>query len=202
MKTIRNRGFTLFEVLVVIVIVAVLGLITFSISQRMIEKAKWTVDVSHMHQIRNGVVARAFENNDRAYTKDEIGKSNYREWKDPLSLCQVLKDYVGETAWLSPAANKRQKKFRNSYAWSTAKDLTSMTLTAIDLEKERKRQEKGTSSGTPLLWNAFNYTLPSVYNVPEATNGPSAASKQYHHRPWKRGTQINMMYLDGSIRTY
>jgi prepilin-type N-terminal cleavage/methylation domain-containing protein len=195
MKSSRHRhrpGFTLTELLVLLVIVAVLALLIFQASSQMIERAKHAVDITRMRQIGQAVTARAFDNNGRAYTKDEIGNSMYREWRDPLSLCQVLEDFLpGRDSWISPAATTRQHKFGNSYAWSVSLNLTSKTLSQID-----------TPRNTLILWNNFGYTLPSVHGVPEgSTAGPRQAPRQYHYRPWKRGRAVNWYYLDGRIET-
>jgi prepilin-type N-terminal cleavage/methylation domain-containing protein len=188
----RSRGFTLTELLVVLVILAVLALIVFQVSSHTINRAKHAVDITRMRHIGSAVIARSVENNGRAYTKDEIGNSMYRAWRDPLSLCQVLDDFLpGEEAWLSPAANKRQRNVGNSYAWSVAPNLTAKTLSQIEKPQN-----------TIVLWNNFGYTLPSVHGVPEGnTAGPRQAPRQYHYRPWNRGRAVNWYYLDGRIET-
>lgn len=188
-----NKGFTLTEVLVAVAIIAVIAIIGFGLASRSIERAKFAVDVSKMREIGSSMIARSVENNDRCYSKDEIGNSMYREWKDPLSLCQVIKDFLpGEGAWIGPAANKRQKIYKNSYAWSVSPNLTTKNLSQIESPRN-----------TILLWNNFGYTLPSVYNVPEgSTAGPRQAAKQYHHRPWNRGSAVNWYYLDGHLETF
>lgn len=192
-RSIVRRGFTLTEMLVVFVIIAVVALLAFQLTSRSIEKAKFAVDLGQMRQIGSAMIARSVENNDRCYSKDEIGNSMYREWQDPLSLCQVLNEYLpGEAAWIGPAANKRQKNYKNSYAWSVSPNLTTKNLSQI-----------ASPRNTILLWNNFGYTLPSVYNVPEgSTAGPRQAPKQYHHRPWNRGRDVNWFYLDGHAETF
>jgi prepilin-type N-terminal cleavage/methylation domain-containing protein len=188
----HNRGFTLAEILVALVIFAVLALIIIQISSHTINRAKHAVDITRIRHIGSAVIARAVENNGRAYNKDEIGNSMYREWRDPLSLCQVLDEFLpGEEAWLSPAANKRHRKYGNSYAWSVSQNLTTKTLSQIEKPQN-----------TIVLWNNFGYTLPSVYGVPEGgTAGPRQAPRQYHYRPWNRGRSVNWYYLDGRIET-
>ncbi len=190
---ISHRDRTLVEVLVVISIIAVLATFVFIFARRSIEKAKHAVDMEKMRQIGNAMVARSVENNNRCYSKDDVGNSMYREWKDPLSLCQVLCEYLpGEDAWISPAANKRQKNLKNSYAWTVSTNITGKALSQIE-----------NPQNNILLWNNFGYTLPSVYNVPEGTTaGPRQAPKQYHHRPWNGGKAANWYYLDGHVETF
>jgi prepilin-type processing-associated H-X9-DG protein len=171
----------------------VIALVIFQMANRSVQRAKHAVDISKMRQIGSAMIARSVENNDRCYSKEEIGNSMYREWKDPLSLCQVLKDYLpGEEAWISPAANKRQKRYSNSYAWSVSPNLTGKTLSQI-----------ASPRNTILLWNNFAYTLPSVHAVPEgSTAGPRQAPRAYHHRPWNGGRDVNWYFLDGHVETF
>ena len=189
----RNRGFTLTEILVTLVVIALIALVVFQMASRSIQRAKQAVDISKMRQIGSAMIARSVENNDRCYTKEDVGNSMYREWRDPLSLCQVLKEYLpGEQAWISPAANKRQKKYSNSYAWSVSPNITGKTLSQIT-----------NPQNTILLWNNFAYTLPSVYGVAEGrTAGPRQAPKAYHYRPWNGRREVNWYFLDGHVETF
>lgn len=190
----RSRGFTLVETLVILAIVSVLALVTFRLSATMREKSQRVVCMGKMRQIGGGMLARAIENNGRMYTKEEIGNSMYREFRDPLSLCQVLEEYAGgESTWMSPGAPRRIVKFKNAYAWSVAGTITQKPLS------ELANPEK-----TTVLWNNFQFTLPSVFNVPEpATKAgprtPSPASK-YRIYPWSEGA--HRLYLDLHIETY
>lgn len=200
-RTQFRAGFTLTEILVVLAIVAFLGVIGFLTASRSLEKARWVVDLGKMRSINNAMLARAVENHDIAYTKQETGNSVYREWKDPMSLCQVLGDYVaGRDAWLSPSANSRHKKYANSYAWSQGSKIS------YDLENPEKSYRTGQvedPSSVLTLWNNFGYTLPSGFNRPESNSvGPKQASKNYHHRPWNGKTAVNWFYLDGHVRTF
>lgn len=189
----QNRGFTLAETLTVLAVIAIVSILGFQMASSSIENAKFAVDIGKMREIGSAMVARSVENNGICYSKDEVGNSMYREWKDPLSLCQVLGEYLpGETAWIGPAANKRQKGYKNSYACSVSPNLTTKNISQI-----------ASPQNTILLWNNFGYTLPSVYNVPEGTTaGPRQAPKQYHYRPWKRGKAVNWYYLDGHVETF
>jgi prepilin-type N-terminal cleavage/methylation domain-containing protein/prepilin-type processing-associated H-X9-DG protein len=200
-KTSFRSGFTLMEILVTLSVIVILSLIAFQFGSRSIEKARWVVDLGMMRSINSAMVARATENNDIAYTKQETGNSVYREWKDPMSLCQILKEYLpGESSWLSPSANSRHKTYKNSYAWSQGSKIS------FDLEKPEKsyRMSQVENPGSVLtLWNNFSYTLPSGFNRAESnTVGPKQASKNFHHRPWNRSSAVNWLYLDGHARTF
>lgn len=194
-------GFTLTEVIVVISIIAVLALIGFRAGSRTIEKARWVVDIGKMRGINSAMIARSMENNGIAYTKQETGNSVYREWKDPMSLCQVLKDHLpGEDAWLCPTSTSRHKVYKNSYAWSQSPKIS------YDLdnpEKSFRTSQIDDPSTVLTLWNNFGYTLPSGFNRPESnTVGPKQAPKNFHFRPWNGKTAVNWFYLDGHVKTF
>lgn len=187
------------EILVVMSITSVLAILIFIITSSLNEKARCVVCMGKMRQIGSAIVARGMENNDVVFTRDEVGNSNYREWRDPLSLCQVLENYLsGHEVWMSPGAHKRAAAFKNSYAWTRALNLTNP-----DPANRPRMDLISKPQNTLLLWNAFNYTLPSIYNVPEggSNGGPRAASSQYHHRPWMRNKAVNWLYLDLHVET-
>jgi prepilin-type N-terminal cleavage/methylation domain-containing protein len=62
-KRNRQLGFTLVELMVVIAIVAVLALIVFGLSSKMIQKAKKVASVNGMRQVAVGTLSYATENN-------------------------------------------------------------------------------------------------------------------------------------------
>lgn len=192
----HGRGLTLLEILIVMVIVAVVAAIAFTVGSRTIEKAKWVSDVSKMRLINNSILARATENNDIAYTKEETGNSVYREWEDPMSLCQILREYMeANGGWLSPSASARHKKFKNSYAWSQAAVISYDPVKNIRLSSENPRS-------VLTIWNNFGYTLPSGFNRPEANKvGPTQAPKNFHQKPWNYKKEANYFYLDGHVET-
>jgi type II secretory pathway pseudopilin PulG len=187
------------EILVVMSITAILSMIIFLLSSSMTDKAKCAVCMGQMRQIGSAMLARGMENQDVLFTRTEVGNSNYREWRDPLSLCQLLQNYLaGDQVWMSPGAHKRARPFKNSYAWTRALNLSNP-----DPENRPRMSLIEKPHNTLLLWNAFNYTLPSIYNVPEggSNGGPRAASSQYHHRPWQRKKAVNWLYLDLHVAT-
>ena len=176
-----------------------LAVVIFIITGSVNEKARRVVCMGKMKQIGSAIVARGMENNDIIYTRDEVGNSSYREWRDPLSLCQVLEGYLsGHEVWMSPGAHQRTAKYKNSYAWTRASNMTNPQP-----DKPAGMRLVDNPNKAPLLWNAFNYTMPSIYNVPEGgtSGGPRSAPKQYHHRPWMRGSAINWLYLDLHVET-
>lgn len=197
----RVAGFTMPEILVTISIVAVLIAIGFQLGKRTISKARQAVDLGVMRTINNAILARTVENNDIAYTKQETGNSVYRQWDDPLSLCQVLKDHLPpEGSWLSPAATDRHKKYKNSYAWSQSKKI-SFDLNSP--ETSYRVSEIENPGNVLTIWNNFGYTLPSGFNRPESNSvGPKQASKNYHYRPWDNETTVHWFYLDGHVATF
>ncbi len=187
-----SHGFTLVELLVIVGISLVLGTLLFSLGAKFREKTLKVVCIGKMRQIGSAVVARAMDNNDIPYTKQEIGNSFYREWRDPLSLCQVLDQYLsGEAVWMSPGAPTRLFKFKNSYCWSVSSALTV---------KEKDGGYTKLDPGTSILWNNFNLTLPSVYSVPEPDNkaGPRTPPARYRIIPWSDG--VHHLRADLAIR--
>lgn len=194
-------GFTLGETLTIILILSALAILIFQMASRSIERAHHAVDILKMRHIHSAIVARAMENNGIAYTKQETGNSVYRQWDDPMSLCQILSGFLsGEEAWMSPSANSRHRKYRNSYAWSQARKIS------FDLENPEKSQ-RTTQIDNPAtvltVWNNFCYTLPSGFNRSETNSvGPKPAAANFHHRPWNRRTAVNWFYLDGHVETF
>jgi prepilin-type N-terminal cleavage/methylation domain-containing protein len=175
------RGFTLSELLIATVVLLALAALIFQLGASFREKSRKVVCIGKMRQIGSAIAGRAMENNDIPYTKDEIGNSFYREWRDPLSLCQVLREYLdGHQVWMSPGAPKRLAKYKNTYCWSVSTRLTS-------------REDGGGYSklkpGDSILWNNFNLTIPSIYNVPEPSNkaGPRNPGARYRIIPWSDG---------------
>lgn len=186
-------GFSLVEILVVLGIASVLVVVTCLMTAQAKEKARWLTCMGKMRQIGSAMIARGMENNDQMYTKEDLGNSNYREWRDPLSLCQLLKDYLpDENVWISPGANKRLKPYKNSYAWSLSTNIVGKRMSAVD-----------NPQNTSLLWNNYCYTVPSVYNVSEGTSvGPKPAGKSFYSYPWNRRKAANWIYMDLHVATF
>lgn len=187
----RKDGFTLVELLVVLAITTVLVTVTFLMLARVREKARKIGCMQNMLQIGSAMIARGMENNGRIYTMEEIGNSSFREWRDPLSLCQILKEHVsGEAVWWSPGANKRLRPVKNSYAWSYNANVAGKPMHMVEKP-----------GSTALLWNSYCYISPSVFNVPEANKGPSPVSKKMYAYPWNRATKAHWIFMDLHIET-
>lgn len=187
---VQTRGFSLMEILIAIVIVAVLASIISVGAARMRDRARQAVDITKMREIGHSLFARAMARNGVMYLPEEVGFSLYRQWKDPLSLCQILEreDYLsGEDAWIGPGANERHVKYKNSYCWAINPAITAELNTA---EKPQTKM---------LFWNNYPYTLPSVVNVPESPKGPRPANAQYYYKPWVGQTKYHGFFLDGHI---
>ncbi len=188
---LSNRGFTLMEMLITIAIIAAVATIATVGAANIREKAKKAVDIAKLRELGHSVLARGMANNGTLYTKAEVGASLYRQWDDPLSLCQILdrEDFLGaENTWIGPLANERHLKYKNSYIWSV-NDKMTVNFTMVE-EPEKKM----------ILMNNYPYTLPSVKNVPETgSNGPRPASAQYRRFPWNGGTKYHAFMLDGHV---
>lgn len=193
MKPTSSKAFTLVELLVTIVILAILATIGFSGYNAIKLKALCVKDIAQMRKIGNGVLARAAENNGYFYTREEIGNSSFRAYEDRFSLCQVIDPWLeDEQVWMSPRPNPKLVRYGNTYAWSRAPDVTQKSL---GMQKNLGK--------LLLIWNAHTFTIPSVRNVAETASngGPRNASKQYYYYPWKNGTAINWLYADGHVET-
>lgn len=183
-------GFSLMEILVALAIIATLASIISVGVARMRDRARQAVDITKMREIGHCLFARGMARNGVMYLPEEVGFSLYRQWKDPLSLCQILEreDYLtGEDAWIGPGANERHVKYKNSYCWAINPSITAELTTAEKLQTKM------------LFWNNYPYTLPSVVNVPESPKGPRPANAQYYYKPWAGKTKYHGFFLDGHI---
>lgn len=194
------RGFTLVELLMVVGVIAILAAIALSSFFTLQRHGRKAHCISNLSNIGSAVEPRAMENGGRAWTLQQIGKSNYRIYDDTLSVCKLLEPYLGDKAyelWICPEAPERLAVLRNTYAWSRSTDVTTKTL-------DQLRDEALSSSRSALLfWCAYSYAAPSRPNAPEnGTGGPSASSAAYrwgNHPGGKNG--VNYYYLDGHTET-
>jgi prepilin-type N-terminal cleavage/methylation domain-containing protein len=188
----HDRGFTLIEILVVVVVGLVLAAGSLVAFTKIKEKANCVRCANQMRQIGGAALTRAGDNNGRVYTREEIGNSSFRVWDDSLSLCQLLEPYLGDKQiWMSPGAHPRLVPFENSYAWSRASGITDGPLATV-----------ANPGNTVLLWNNHTFTMPSAKNVPEGSNGgPRNANRSLYFYPWKSRTALNWLYLDGRVET-
>ena len=62
-KRPRQSGFTLVELMVVILIIAVLALLVFGLSSKMVQKAKKVASINAMRQVSAGTLSYSTENN-------------------------------------------------------------------------------------------------------------------------------------------
>lgn len=189
----RQHAYTLIELLVAITIIAVLVTIAISGYKAIQMKALCLKDMAQMRKIGHAIMARAGENNGYFYSREEIGNSSYRAYRDRYSLCQVIDPWLQDpSVWMSPRPHPKLEKYGNSYAWSRSTDVTQKPL-----------GNQKNLGNVLLLWNAHTYTIPSVLNVPESSSngGPRNAPKQYYFYPWKNGKAINWLYADGHVET-
>ena len=198
-----SRGFTLVEILIVIAILAVLGAVAISSAARSIDRARCLVDANNLRAIHGAVVSRAVENNDIAYTKAEIGgAAGYRQWDDPLSLCQVLKDYLSaEDAWLSPKSTQQQKRYKNSYVWSVNSNIAYSDTTLATEDNPAPGKFSLLKKPVLLAFNSYCYTLPAGVNRYQSS-ALSTAPRNYWFRPWNGGKSINRIYTDGHVELF
>ena len=199
-KSRRERaGFTLAEILVVVVIVGILVVVAFTMAARAIDRAKQVVDLGQLRMINSAILARGMENNGVLYTKQETGNSNYREWKDPMSLCQILTNYMpDEKAWLGPGSIARHIKYKNSYAWSQAPAVRYDMETATGFRLGSPDSDIRSAAYT--VWNNAHFALPSGFNRPDSLKvGPGSSPKNLHYFPWENHRKMHWFRLDGSV---
>jgi prepilin-type N-terminal cleavage/methylation domain-containing protein len=187
------RAFTLIELLFALVIIGILASLGFGLFGIIQTKAHHIKDVAQLKEIGVALISRSQDNNGFFYTKNEIGNSSYRAYDDPMSLCQILLPYLDSPeTWISPRDHPRTYRFKNSYAWSRANNVTKKSTAA-----------NPSLGNTILLWNNATFTeVTPKGRVAGGNGGPANASKEYHVKPWKGGTAQNWLYADGRVMTF
>lgn len=196
-----RRAYTLVEVLVVICILVILAVIGFRLGARSLDRTRQVVDLGQLRTLNNALLARGMENNGILYTKQETGNSNYREWRDPMSLCQILIDYIpDEKSWLGPGSIARHRKSMNSYAWSQAEAVRYDTETGTGYRMGMAEEEGKKANSPYTIWNNAHFALPSGYNRPDSLKvGPGSSPKNLHHFPWDNRRKMHWFRMDGSV---
>ena len=193
-----RRAFTLVELLLVIVVIGVLAGVALPVMSLLGEKSREVACLSNLRQIGTAYYGYAQDHGGYFPSAETIGNSNFRSNDDPLGLPVVFIPYLsndftgdgkvrGSKVWLCPSGRPALKAYGSSYAWSFATNVTTRPVTAIT-----------NITTTPLAWDNFTMTLPSIYNVAEPpTGGPRAASVQYRYYAHRSHTKANYLFADG-----
>lgn len=151
---IRNLGFTLVEVLVVISIIAVLAIVSLSIAGKMRKVASSAVCVTHMRQIASGIVSYTQDRNGRLPTSATYGSlfSGQGPWynRDDRRLQSQIGEYMGApraTGWSTQAA---LMSYDPSFAWPELLRRGQQGSSSVALSSSVKLLVNGVSqSGSP-----------------------------------------------------
>ena len=121
----RRGGFTMTEMLVVIVIIATLAGIAYPITTSLIGSAREAACLQNLRSIGIGVQAYLQDHSNRLpeLTAGRISKS-----QDVPVIETVLKDYVGgEDAFHCPADKEQFRKTGSSYGWNSTQSGLHIT---------------------------------------------------------------------------
>ena len=183
------------ELLVVIAIIGTLTLMGAGFVSQAVERAEDVKCVANLRTILTGALTFATDRNGKLWTRTEVGYSKYRQVDDPLGLPMLLKDYVPDKkTWLCPCGRKSLDKFGNNYTWSAVKAFEDQAILTLDPKT------------TLVVWDAYNYSLPSLFNASDdfkgdgtSVTGPSALPIKYQQKPHFGNTAVNWGFLDGHV---
>lgn len=189
----RHRGFTLLELLVCIAVIGILASLIGTWMLRALDEGKRVKCVSNLRGIIAGSINWATERNGMLWSKKDLGYSKYRMAQDPLGPPQFLKPYVPVEMWKCPAGRKILNDYGNHYTWTVATQFETSPIQAIS-----------EPALTLIVWDAFNFVVPSMYNVVDKYRGddgagPKTSSDRYY--PHAGNKKANYGYLDGHVET-
>jgi general secretion pathway protein G len=188
----KRAGFTLLELLAVVAVVLLLAAILMPAVARSMDTVHTTRCAANMRQLAAVYTLYAADHEKVLPTKAMLGNSSYRTIHDPLGLPSYFASYISkESVWLCPRGRKTLLANGVNYAWSRAQNLVSESGAAGAYGKPKS---------TILVWDNFNYALPSVFGVTEATSGgPNAVTTALYYKPHERRGKVNYLYLDGHV---
>lgn len=189
-------GFTLVEILVVILIIAVLAAVLIPVAGRMVESSRSVACMTNMKNVALGMISYAGDNNGMLPVLGKGGKLSQPNWMD-----EILPHVTGSTAGRIPGS---AKPFGDSFYCPSSKNPhpygsygAHPYLIRSDTSPSPSRRLVSIPdlAGTVLLSECFSPTHPeydSSWYFP-----PGQANKSYLPKP-HRGS-LNLAYCDGHI---
>lgn len=137
MKPIRKCGFTLTELLVTIVIIAVLSAIAVPVALSLVEKSRQATCIGNLRQIGVGLQMYLGDNNDHL---PELAMGRTSKSSDEPVLETVLLGYVeSEEVFHCPSDKTEFRKSGSSYNWNitqNGRDIAELSFFGNDNRPE------------------------------------------------------------------
>lgn len=124
-RTCNRQGFTLMELLIVVVIIAVLAGIAFPVGRSMLAKSREAACLGNLRSLGVGFQLYLQDNNQKLPTL-ALGREN-KSSEEPV-LETILLPYVeSEDAFKCPADQEEFEKTGSSYGWNTTQNGLHMS---------------------------------------------------------------------------
>lgn len=188
----KIKGMTLVELLVAMGVALFLCSMVGVGYRVAVDRSRSIQCLANLRTIVAGTLSFAVERNGMLWTREDVGFSAFRMADDPLGLPQLLQDYLpNKKVWLCPDARPALTKFGNTYTWTVSSQFDTKPIFTVNSQMK-----------TLLFWDAYNYSLPSMYNASEPDNGgkfPKALKKEFWRHPHSKRKKSNWAFSDGHI---